>query len=111
MAQIMPQKRRLPLNNPPQEKAIINDFLTCPHCEYVTKSRDSLKVHLSKYHEELLVKGGEKSPREGGDKWQRSYPYLYAHGYVKCPWFPVPCPTKINPFIARNCKHLNDCPT
>lgn len=66
--------------------------------------------HVTRYHEEQLAAEGNKSLREGGEKWRRDEVFLLHHGYVKCPWRTVPCPTKVNSLMARTCKHLNDCP-
>lgn len=106
----MSEKRVPPLNNPPSEKRSSNDIYSCPYCEFTTKSIESIRVHKSKYHEQSLAVEGERVRERGSDKWERNRQFLLAHGYVKCPWWPVPCPTRINPLIARVCRHLNDCP-
>ena len=111
MAQFVPEKRILPLKNPPQEKATTSTSYPCKYCEWSSSSNVALSYHLSRYHEDELAAEGKKSLREGGDKWERNRKYLLAHGYVKCPWWPEPCPTKINSLVARVCKHMNDCPT
>lgn len=106
----MTEKRVAPLNNPSSEKSQLASYLHCPYCEFITKFTDSLQRHKSRFHESELASEGVESLREGGDKYKRYEKYLLAHGYVKCPWWTVPCPTKINPLMARVCKHLNDCP-
>lgn len=107
----MSQKRSLPLNNPLQEKITGDNFLHCPYCSFQTKSNNVYQVHLGKYHEESLSREGDRSLREGGEKWKRNERWLLTHGYVECPWWTVPCPTKNNPLMARVCRYLNDCPS
>jgi len=106
----MPEKRVSPLNNPSSDKSSATSTNNCPYCKYSSSSSVALSYHISRYHEEMLAAEGEKSLREGGDKWERNRQYLLTHGYVECPWWPVPCPTRINSLVARVCKHLNDCP-
>ncbi len=107
----MPKKSVSPLNNPSSEKSQLDSYLSCPYCTFITKFPDSLRKHKSRLHESELAAEGDKSLREGGDKWERNRQWLLAHGYVKCPWWSGPCPTRINPLVARVCKHMNDCPT
>lgn len=110
MRQTMSEKRRVALNNPPQEKSQPASYLSCPYCAFITKFTESLGRHKSRFHERELASEGVKSLREGGDKWERNNRWLLSHGYKKCPWWTVPCATKINPLMARVCKHMNDCP-
>ena len=111
MTQIMPEKRRVALNNPPQEKRQPAGYLHCPYCTFVTKFTESLTRHKSRFHEGELAGEGVKSPREGGDKWQHQREYLLEHGYYDCRYFSVtPCPGPVNPLIKRTCRHLADCP-
>ena len=106
----MSEKTVSPLNNPSSEKSDDDGFYHCQYCKWVTKAIGAYRTHVSLYHEAEVVAGGDKSLREGGDLVERNNRWLLAHGYVKCPWWPVPCVTKINPLMARVCKHLNDCP-
>jgi len=105
----MVQKRNFPPRTPLQEENVNNNY-PCSYCSWVGYSERALIAHKSIYHESLLVKEGDRSLREGGDLVERNNRWLLAHGYVKCPWLTVPCPTRINPVMARVCTHLNDCP-
>jgi len=104
----MPEKRSSP--KPPQDKRPVSGRIPCPFCTWTGSTNEHLRVHQEKYHEERLAGEGVKSLREGDDKWKRNEAWLLAHGYVKCPWWTVPCPTRVNPIMARVCKHMNACP-
>ena len=107
----MSKKSSFPLNNPPSEKSQHASSLHCPYCAFITKFTDSLEMHMSRFHEAKLASGGVRSLREGGDVVEQNNRFLLAHGYVKCPWWSAPCRTKLNPLMARVCKHLNECPS
>lgn len=106
----MPKKTVSPLNSPPSEKSTTTTTLTCPYCKWSGVGVAALRYHISRYHEAVVAAEGVESPREGGDNRERNRLWLLAHGYQKCPWAAAPCPTKINPLMARFCKHMNDCP-
>ena len=106
----MSTKRLSPLDNPPSEKTTTTTNLFCPYCKWSGPGEASLRFHINRYHEVVVAEEGNRSLREGGDKWERNRRWLLDHGYVKCPWNTVPCPTKVNPLMARVCRHINDCP-
>lgn len=106
----MPEKRSFPLNNPPQEKTDDDGYYHCGYCQWLTKSTGAYRMHISRYHEREVVEEGGRV-REGGRFNKASNDrFRLAHGYVKCPWWPDLCATKLNPLMARVCKHMNDCP-
>lgn len=111
MAEIVPIKRGFPLNNPLPEKALLPTAYPCKYCSWVGGSRIALDYHLNHFHEQQLAKEGEEVRKGTDDTWGRNNRWLLARGYVKCPWWTVPCATKTNPLMARVCKHLNDCPS
>ncbi len=106
----VPKKSGFPLNNPIPRKATTNTIYPCPHCKWVGYAAVALNYHLNTYHESVVAAGGLRVREKGGYDRERNEAFLLAHGYVRCPWWTVPCPTRVNPLMATVCRHLNDCP-
>jgi len=88
MSQNMPGKRIVPPGNPPQEKAVDDGYYHCKYCQWLTKSPGAYRTHISRYHEEDVVREGNKSLREGGGKWHGDYIRAYGVGQD----WPTPTP-------------------
>jgi len=72
----MPEKRSSP--RPPQEKRAATATYPCPYCKWTGINEASLSYHINHYHEAVVAAEGDRSLREGGDKW---------HGdYIRCYW-------------------------